>query len=100
MTIRISANIIFAGRQVKVQEVETGVIITDEADVVISARGTLNNISWPKINGFSDLKIPVMHSAAWDKRSVVMGEFKAENTRIHNANSILAMTSPTSELVL
>ncbi|KAF7926569.1 hypothetical protein BELL_1310g00030 [Botrytis elliptica] len=52
--------------KVQVKNLETGETITDEADVVISARGTLNNISWPKIEGLSDIKIPVMHSAAWD----------------------------------
>lgn len=44
----------------------TGEVLVDEADIVISARGTLNDISWPKVEGFSDLAIPVMHSAAWD----------------------------------
>ncbi|KAF7960488.1 hypothetical protein EAE96_000168 [Botrytis aclada] len=52
--------------KVRVENLETGETFTDEADVVISARGTLNNISWPKIEGLSDIKIPVMHSAAWD----------------------------------
>ncbi|EHL02898.1 putative sterigmatocystin biosynthesis monooxygenase stcW [Glarea lozoyensis 74030] len=53
--------------EVRVENLETREIFTDEADVVISARGTLNDISWPKIEGLSDIKIPVMHSAAWDK---------------------------------
>jgi cation diffusion facilitator CzcD-associated flavoprotein CzcO len=55
---------------VTVERVETGEVFADEADVVISARGTLNNISWPQVPGLSDLTIPVMHSAAWDNRSV------------------------------
>jgi hypothetical protein len=55
-------------RQVTVENVNTGDIIQDEADVVISARGTLNNKAWPNIPGLEDMKIPVMHSAAWDDR--------------------------------
>jgi cation diffusion facilitator CzcD-associated flavoprotein CzcO len=59
-------------RQVAVEVVETGEVFTDEADIVISARGTLNDISWPQVPGLSDLTIPVMHSAAWNNRSVRM----------------------------
>lgn len=55
-------------RKVTVKDLKTGEISDEEADVVVSARGTLNNMSWPQIEGFSDLKIPVMHSAAWNDR--------------------------------
>lgn len=51
-----------------VEKVDTGETFVDEADVVVSARGTLNDISWPKVEGFSDMKIPTMHSAAWNDR--------------------------------
>lgn len=57
-------------RQVTVERLESGEIFTDEADVVISARGTLNDMSWPQVPGLSEMKIPVMHSAAWDKKYV------------------------------
>lgn len=62
----------YARRRVTVVNENTGEAIVDEADVVISARGTLNHISWPNIPGLSDMKIPVMHSAAWDDRSVMI----------------------------
>jgi len=39
----------------------------DEADVVLSARGNLNDIAWPKIPGLKDFKGEVMHSAAWNQ---------------------------------
>jgi cation diffusion facilitator CzcD-associated flavoprotein CzcO len=55
-------------RRVTVENVSTGEVVVDEADVLISARGTLNNIAWPEIPGLSEMKIPVMHSAAWDDR--------------------------------
>lgn len=53
-----------------VEDTQTGQRFVDEADVVVSARGALNNISWPKIPGILDAKIPVMHSAAWDQEYV------------------------------
>lgn len=52
------------------QDLKKGTSFEEAADVVISARGTLNDMSWPDIEGFSDMKIPVMHSAKWDDRSV------------------------------
>jgi cation diffusion facilitator CzcD-associated flavoprotein CzcO len=60
--------LIFIFRHVAIQDLQTGTTFVDVADVVISARGTLNEISWPNIQGLSDLTIPVMHSAAWDSR--------------------------------
>jgi cation diffusion facilitator CzcD-associated flavoprotein CzcO len=51
-----------------VENLKTGETHVDEANVVVSARGTLNDISWPKVEGFSNLSIPVMHSALWDDR--------------------------------
>jgi cation diffusion facilitator CzcD-associated flavoprotein CzcO len=55
-------------RQVTIENVSTGEVKVDSADVLISARGTLNNIAWPEIKGLSDMRIPIMHSAAWDDR--------------------------------
>ncbi|KAH7108808.1 hypothetical protein EDB81DRAFT_430747 [Dactylonectria macrodidyma] len=52
---------------VTVENLRTGEIMLDKADVVISARGTLNEKSWPDIPGLQHMKIPVMHSAAWDE---------------------------------
>lgn len=57
-------------RQVTVERLETGEIFTDEADVVISARGTLNDMSWPQVPGLAEMTIPVMHSANWNKKYV------------------------------
>ncbi|KAJ4255164.1 hypothetical protein NW757_004670 [Fusarium falciforme] len=53
---------------VTVKNLQTGETLEDRADVVISARGTLNERSWPDILGLQDMKIPVMHSASWDER--------------------------------
>jgi cation diffusion facilitator CzcD-associated flavoprotein CzcO len=37
----------------------------DKADVLIMARGGLNHIAWPSIEGLRDFKGMVMHSADW-----------------------------------
>jgi cation diffusion facilitator CzcD-associated flavoprotein CzcO len=55
-------------RHITVENLQNGQTIVDKADVVISARGTLNEMAWPDIQGFHEMKIPVMHSAAWDLR--------------------------------
>jgi cation diffusion facilitator CzcD-associated flavoprotein CzcO len=55
-------------REVTVERTETGETFVDKADVVISARGALNDMKWPSIPGFESLKIPIMHSADWDKK--------------------------------
>ncbi|KAH7039550.1 uncharacterized protein B0I36DRAFT_370652 [Microdochium trichocladiopsis] len=64
----IGANWDASSRQwhVTTENLRTGEIIKDEADVVINARGSLNEMSWPDIPGVRDMKIPVIHSAAWD----------------------------------
>ncbi|KAF4333434.1 hypothetical protein FBEOM_12749 [Fusarium beomiforme] len=45
----------------------TGDSFTEEVDIVIAARGSLNNIAWPDIPGLDTFKGKTMHSAAWDQ---------------------------------
>ncbi|TVY37182.1 putative sterigmatocystin biosynthesis monooxygenase [Lachnellula occidentalis] len=52
---------------ITVENTKTGEVIEDDADVLLSARGNLNDISWPKIPGFETFKGEVMHSAAWNQ---------------------------------
>lgn len=40
---------------------------TEEADIVIAARGNLNNMTWPDIPSLDTFKGKKMHSAAWDQ---------------------------------
>jgi len=54
-------------RHIVVENVATGETFNEDADIVISARGTLNDIAWPKISGFDSFKGEVMHSAAWNQ---------------------------------
>ncbi|KAM0346545.1 hypothetical protein ACHAP4_011681 [Fusarium culmorum] len=52
---------------VTVRNLKTNTEIKDTADVVISARGGLNKIAWPKIEGLGDFQGKLMHSGAWDE---------------------------------
>ena len=52
------------------ENTKTGEVIEDDADVLISARGSLNDIAWPKIPGLETFKGEVMHSAAWNQKFV------------------------------
>ncbi|KAF4946367.1 hypothetical protein FSARC_14211 [Fusarium sarcochroum] len=52
---------------VTVRDLKTDDEFEDTADVVISARGGLNQIYWPKIAGIEGFKGKLMHSGAWDE---------------------------------
>lgn len=39
----------------------------DDADVLIAARGALNDRAWPQITGLRLFEGEVMHSAAWNE---------------------------------
>ena len=43
-------------------------VFEDDADVLISARGTLNDISWPQIPGLRSFKGEIMHSVTWNEK--------------------------------
>ncbi|KAM0525911.1 hypothetical protein ACHAPS_004482 [Verticillium nonalfalfae] len=53
--------------QVKVQDLKSGLVFEETADLVISAKGGLNQIKWPRIKGIEDYQGKLMHSAAWDE---------------------------------
>ncbi|KAH6984737.1 hypothetical protein BKA56DRAFT_481176 [Ilyonectria sp. MPI-CAGE-AT-0026] len=50
-----------------VQQVDTGEIFTEDADVVISAKGNLNQFAWPSIPGIDMFEGEKMHSAQWNQ---------------------------------
>lgn len=52
---------------VTVKNLLTGEIIQDSSDVLISARGNLNNPAWPDIDGLRSFKGELMHSATWNE---------------------------------
>ncbi len=47
--------------------VKTGEAFTETCDVLITARGQLNEVSWPKIPGLDKFQGKIMHSGAWDE---------------------------------
>ncbi|EFX01581.1 flavin-binding monooxygenase [Grosmannia clavigera kw1407] len=51
---------------VTVEKADTGEVFEEEADIVVSARGNLNDFKWPDIKGFGTFKGKTMHSASWD----------------------------------
>jgi cation diffusion facilitator CzcD-associated flavoprotein CzcO len=53
---------------VTIKDLATGTIIHDQSDVLISARGNLNNPAWPSIDGLDTFKGEVMHSAQWNEK--------------------------------
>lgn len=61
--------------ELEIEDLKTGEVVHDDADVLISARGNLNDIQWPKIDGFESFKGEVMHSAAWNQEFVPVTTF-------------------------
>lgn len=55
-------------RNISVKRLDTGEIFTEQADVVIAARGNLNDMKWPAISGLETFTGQKMHSAAWDDK--------------------------------
>ncbi|KAB8303281.1 hypothetical protein EYC80_004723 [Monilinia laxa] len=53
--------------KLEIENKSTGETFEEDADVLISARGSLNEISWPDIPGLSDFQGEVMHSAKWNQ---------------------------------
>ena len=50
---------------VAVTDLKANSTFEDTADVLIMARGGLNHIAWPKIDGLRSFEGEVMHSADW-----------------------------------
>ncbi|KAL3444192.1 hypothetical protein BJX65DRAFT_297821 [Aspergillus insuetus] len=50
----------------KVQNLQTGEMWSDWANIVVNGTGILNSWKWPDIPGMEDFAGPKMHSAAWD----------------------------------
>lgn len=61
---------------VSVEDMKTGKVSTDTAEILVSARGLLNDFAWPKIDGFETFVGEKMHSAAWN------GKYGNSNARV------------------
>jgi cation diffusion facilitator CzcD-associated flavoprotein CzcO len=54
-------------RSIQVTDLVTGEVFTDTANILLSARGQLNDIVWPDVPGLFDrFKGKVMHPGDWD----------------------------------
>lgn len=51
-----------------IENTKTGETFEDDANVLVAARGALNEIAWPQIPGFKSFSGEVMHSAAWNEK--------------------------------
>ena len=52
--------------QVEVEDLLTGKLIHDSAEVLVNATGFLNKWTWPRIEGIERFSRPKVHSAAWN----------------------------------
>lgn len=57
-------------RTLTIKRTDTNETFEDEADVLVSARGSLSDPSWPNIPGLKSFKGETMHSALWKERCV------------------------------
>ncbi|EKG11169.1 Flavin-containing monooxygenase-like protein [Macrophomina phaseolina MS6] len=62
--------------RVEVEDLDAGRTFVDTAEVVVSARGNLNEPAWPEIEGLKGFEGEVMHSATWKE------EYDFSNKRI------------------
>ena len=54
-------------RKLTVLRVKEGQTFEEECDILVTARGQLNNISWPDIPGFDTFRGQIMHSSDWNE---------------------------------
>ena len=52
---------------VKMENVKTGEVFEDSADVLMQGIGVLNEWKWPSIPGLQDYQGKLLHSASWDE---------------------------------
>ncbi|KAF5551581.1 monooxygenase [Fusarium phyllophilum] len=50
-----------------VKNVKTGETFEDTANILVSAKGGLNQVAWPEIKGLKQFAGKLMHSGAWDE---------------------------------
>ncbi|KAH7082480.1 hypothetical protein FB567DRAFT_551421 [Paraphoma chrysanthemicola] len=50
----------------RVEDLATGQMIEDEAEVLINAGGFVNTWKWPDVSGLESFRGKLLHSAAWD----------------------------------
>lgn len=58
-------------RNIEVLNIQSGETFEDTANVLISARGGLNQVAWPDIRGLKSFDGKLMHSGKWDEKSAL-----------------------------
>ena len=53
---------------ITVQNTQTGETFEETANIVVAARGQLNEVNWPHIPGLEKFQGKLVHSAEWDER--------------------------------
>lgn len=74
-----------------VLNLETGESFEDTANILISAKGGLNQISWPKIKGLKSFGGKLMHSGAWDEELVSPHRCKSNSS--NNGAALICVTN-------
>ena len=66
--------------EVRVEDLTSGQVFTDQGEVLINAGGFLNTWKWPDIEGIETFRGHLVHSADWDgtysfegKRTAIIG---------------------------
>lgn len=54
-------------RRLTIENLGSGETFEDDADILVAARGTLNDIKWPVIPGLESFNGEIMHSAKWNQ---------------------------------
>lgn len=54
-------------RKLEIEDIDQKKTFQHVSDVVISARGALNEKAWPEIDGLDSFKGKLLHSASWDQ---------------------------------
>lgn len=54
--------------KIKVKNLATGESFEDKADIFITARGQLNECSWPDLPGLDKFRGKLLHSGDWDDK--------------------------------
>lgn len=52
---------------VRVRKTHSGEIFEEIVDVVVAARGQLNEVSWPDVPGLGKYRGKLLHSAEWEE---------------------------------
>ncbi|MCJ1255280.1 hypothetical protein MMC24_003096 [Lignoscripta atroalba] len=68
---------------VKMENVKTGEVFEDSADVLMQGIGVLNEWKWPSIPGLQDYQGKLLHSASWDEHF----DHKGKNIAVIGAGS-------------